>query len=233
MEPSTPLTLDQAQPVRGFTLVEMVVVLAIIVIITTIALLGQSSFNRSLILTDTAYTIAFSVREAQALGISSRAFNGIQNAGYGLHFIAGNSKSYNLFADTNPGQSGNVQSTSVCPGHAVGSGPESKPGDCVQTLPGEIVRTYTLNNGFKVSGFCGTDAATGNPRCNDNLDSIDILYLRPNTQSIITGLRSGTRVPLTDATIRVTSPAGDAERCVYVSKVGQVSVHLKGETECP
>jgi len=211
----------------------MVVVLAIITIITTIALLGQSSFNRSLILTDTAYTIAFSVREAQALGISSRAFNGTQNAGYGLHFTSGNTRSYNLFADIVPGRSGNIQSVTVCPGHTTGSGPESKPGDCIQGDSSEVVRTYNLNNGFGVSGFCGADAGTGVQRCNGYLDSIDILYLRPNTQSVVTGLRSGTRVPLTDATIRVTSPGGEAERCVYVSKVGQVSVHQKGETECP
>lgn len=218
---------------RGFTLVEMIVVIAIMVIITTIALLGQTSFNRALILTDTAYTVAFSVREAQALGISSRTFSAVQNAGYGIHFSAGTPTSYQLFADISPAASGNIQSTSVCPGHTVSSGPEARPGDCIQNTTAEIVRTYSLNNGFKIAAFCGTDTSSGVSRCNGYLDALDITYLRPNTQSVVTGVRSGTRVPLSDATIRVASPDGLAERCVYVSRAGQVSVHNKGETECP
>jgi prepilin-type N-terminal cleavage/methylation domain-containing protein len=221
-------------PVRGFTLVEMMVVLAIIVIITTIALLGQSSFNRSMVLTDTAYTIAFSVREAQALGISSRAFAGTQDAGYGIHFANLSPTSYKLFADTYPIAPGDTQYTAICPGHpnVATSNPEAKPGDCIQTLESEVVRTYSLNNGFRVSGFCGRQS-NGVQLCNGAIDALDIVYLRPNTQSVITGVNGGTRTALVDATIRVTSPDGVDERCIYVSRVGQVSVVQKGETECP
>jgi hypothetical protein len=214
-------------------LVELLVVVSIMVIITTIALLGQTSFNRSLVLTDTAYTVAFSVREAQALGISSRTFASTQNAGYGVHFASGGLSSYSLFADISPAAAGNVQTASICPGHVVGSGPEAKPGDCIQTVASEIVRTYTFNSGFKVKSFCGIETSSSLERCNGYLDTLDILYLRPNTQSVVTGVRSGTRVPLSDATIRIQSPDGTVERCVYISRVGQVSVHTKGETECP
>lgn len=221
-------------PQRGFTLVEMIVVLAIIVIVTTIALLGQSSFNRSMVLTDTAYTIAFSVREAQSLGISSRAFAGTQDAGYGIHFSNGTPTAYKLFADIHPAAPGDTQYPLICPGHpnVPGTNPESKPGNCIQTLESEVVRTYNLNNGFRIGGFCGKQT-NGVSLCSGTLDALDIVYLRPNTQSVITGVRGGTRTALTDATIRVVSPDGLAERCVYVSKVGQVSVVQKGEPECP
>lgn len=220
---------------RGFTLVEMIVVLAIIVIVTTIALLGQSSFNRSMVLTDTAYTIAFSVREAQSLGISSRAFAGTQDAGYGLHFANGAPTTYKLFADISPAAPGDTVYTVLCPGHpnVVASNPEAKPGDCIQTLESEVVRTYSLNNGFRISSFCGRQS-NGTQICNgSSLDALDIIYLRPNTQSVITGVNGGIRTALVDATIRVTSPDGLASRCIYVSKVGQVSVVQQGDTECP
>lgn len=213
---------------------EMIVVLAIIVIITTIALLGQSSFNRSMVLTDTAYTIAFSVREAQSLGISSRAFAGTQDAGYGLHFANGAPTTYKLFADTYPIAPGDTQYTAICPGHpnVPATNPEAKPGDCIQTLESEVVRTYSLNNGFRISGFCGRQS-NDVQLCNGALDALNIVYLRPNTQSVITGVNGNIRTALEDATIRVSSPDGTSERCIYVSKVGQVSVLLKGDSKCP
>lgn len=221
--------------VRGFTLVEMMVVLAIIVIVTTMALLGQSSFNRSMVLTDTAYTIAFSVREAQALGISSRAFAGTPDAGYGLHFAHLSPTTYKLFADTYPPSPGDTQYSGICPGHpdVPKTNPEAKPGDCIQTLETEVVRTYSLNNGFRISGFCGR-RSNGNQLCNGPaMDALNIVYLRPNTQSVITGVNGNVRTALEDATIRVSSPDGSVERCIYVSKVGQVSVVQEGEAECP
>ena len=226
-------------PTRGFTLVEMIVVLAIITIITTIALLGQSSFNRSMVLTDTAYTIAFSVREAQALGISSRAFAGTPDAGYGLNFTnqSPTITSYKLFADTAPAAPGDTQYPGICPGHpdVPKTNPEAKPGDCIQTVEAEVVRTYGLNNGFYISRFCGR-RSNGSQRCNGPaMDSLNIVYLRPNTQSVITAVNGNVRTALEDATIRISSPDGQIERCIYISKVGQVSVLQEGEnvTECP
>lgn len=217
---------------RGFTLVEMMVVLAIIVIVTVIALLGQSSFNRSLVLTETAYTIAFSIRQAQFLGISSRTVGGVADAGYGVYFASGVTGNYKLFADTVPGRTNNIQSSSICPGHTVGSGPEAKPGDCIRGSQSEEVTTYTLNNGFKIARFCGIESS-GLERCSGDIDSLNVMYLRPNTQSLITGTRGGTRYPFTSARIHVTSPDGQAERCITVSKAGHVAVVMKGETGCP
>lgn len=221
MEPSHTRLL--VPPSRGFTLVEMLVVLAIIVVVTLIAITGQGNFNRSIILTDTAYTLAFSIREAQSLGLSSRLFSGVQNAGYGIHLTNAVPTTYSLFADTLPAAPGSSQS-GVCPGHSISSGPDAKPGNCTYDSASEQVRAYSLNRGFRISRFCGKDLA-GVERCSGGyLDALDITYLRPNTQSVITGVRGGSVIALTNAVIYVAAPDGSAERCVSVSKVGQVAV---------
>lgn len=165
MEPTRHNSVASAAA-RGFTLVEMIVVVAIIGIITTIAVAGQGSFNRSMVLTETAYTVAFSIREAQALGVSSRIFGTIQNAGYGVHFATGRDTSYDLFADIVPVAAGNTQNATLCPGHSTGTGPEAKPGNCRLDNATEVVRTYSFNNGFRILKFCGRESG-GTLRCSD------------------------------------------------------------------
>lgn len=208
---------------RGFTMVEMLVSLGIILIITSIVLLGQNSFNKNLVLVDTAYTVAFTLRQAQTLALSSRKVGTIQNAGYGTHFANGSMTSYSLFSDTVPSAPGNGQS-GKCPGHTATSGLESRPGNCLYDNTTEVVSTYNLNYGFKVSRFCGVDTG-GVTRCSGvYLDTLDVSFLRPSTQAIMLGTRAGALVELVSAKIYVTSPDGLEERCINVTKVGQIAV---------
>ena len=55
----------------GFTLVEMVVVLAIITVISGVVLSDQTSFNKTLVLANTAYDIALTVRSVETFGASA------------------------------------------------------------------------------------------------------------------------------------------------------------------
>src|ERR1700722_20139604 len=54
----------------GFTLIELLVVITIMTIITSIAVFSNAQFNSSIVLSNLAYEIALSVREAQDYGIS-------------------------------------------------------------------------------------------------------------------------------------------------------------------
>ncbi|MEK7099515.1 MAG: prepilin-type N-terminal cleavage/methylation domain-containing protein [Patescibacteria group bacterium] len=211
------------QAPRGFTIVEMIVVLAIIVIVTSIAITGQSTFSRSLLLTDTAYTIAFSVREAQTLGLSSRVFSSIQNAGYGIRFSVGAPTSYIEYSDILPVSPGTTQG-GLCTGHTVSSGPDAHPGNCLYDSATEMVRTYSLNRGYYISRICGT-AVGGTQKCSgEDFDTVDIVFMRPSTNAVILGLKNSSLINLTDLTVHLSSPDNAAERCIYISKVGQVGV---------
>lgn len=202
----------------------MIVVLAIILILTTVTLLGQSNFNQSLLLTDTAYTVAFSGRQAQSFGLSSRRFGTSQNAGYGLNFNRATPGSYTLFADT----SNTLAAPSACPLGEVGT-PERKPGNCRYDTAGTVdgvVQTFTFTNNFRVSRFCAKSGATRHCSTDSTpLTSLDIVFIRPNTASTITGLRSnGSVATYSCAEVTIANTQGSATRVVRVSQLGEIAV---------
>jgi prepilin-type N-terminal cleavage/methylation domain-containing protein len=221
MESTQPhLTLPQ----RGFSLVEMIVVLAIIITITTIALVGQTSFNRSLLLTDTAYTVALSIRQAQSLGQSSRAFSGIANAGYGVHFSSATPTRYEVFADISPAAPGDTVG-GRCGGHSVTTGPESRPGNCQYDSSTELMQQYTFGRGFYVSDMCGVISGTRNCLSSTGLNDVNIVFQRPDTASRLLITVGSSRHEATCVEIKLSTQTGDATRTIRVSQLGEVSVN--------
>jgi len=200
---------------RGFTLIEMMVVLSVIASVTAIALTSQSAFNKTLILANTAYDIALTLRSAESFGMSSRATGVIANAGYGIHFQIGTPDSFLMFADIFP---------------LVGSSctrPDCKPGDRIYTSDDTLVQTYTLGNGITVSDFCAYSdswhcASTG------DLNSLDIVFMRPNPDAFIhANISSYTQY--TAACITISTNQG-ASRFVSVAASGQI---LADVPACP
>jgi prepilin-type N-terminal cleavage/methylation domain-containing protein len=211
---------------RGFTLIEMLVVLTIIVLITGIVLSGQQDFNRSLTVTDTAYTVALSIRQAQTFGLSSRTYNSsVTNAGYGVHFDTATPGAYLMFADV----SHNAAVPAYCPVGTAGQ-PDAKLGNCLFDAGGnEVAQNYKFGRGFTITQLCGRDTS-GTTHCNtggtvNDLSGIDILFTRPNTSSIVTGLRSSAgNLQLRDAQLKVVAPNSVGVRSVCVTQAGEVSV---------
>lgn len=155
---------------------ELLVVLAIIIAITGIVLTSQSSFNRTLLLANTAYDIALTLRFTESLGIGTLAVGATANAGRGAHFQKGTTESFSTFADTYPGA---ACATLDC-----------KPGDRVyEAGRDQLLQTYTLGNGIAVSDFCARAASSGTWSCANSLDSaliaLDIVFARPNPDAFI------------------------------------------------
>jgi prepilin-type N-terminal cleavage/methylation domain-containing protein len=213
---------------RAFTLLEMMVCIAIIGILSAILIVSQSSFSKGNVLTDTTYTIALSVREAQSLGLSSRAFSGIPNAGYGVHF-GDSTKYYDQFADIVPAAPGS-QGNANCPGHASAAGlPDSRPGDCYETNISEQFKRYSLSQGYTITKICGsTNGGTSWSFCTAPAQNhtLDILYERPNTQAVITF--DNASAAYTAAAVDLQSPQGGL-RCVIATQLGEVLV----SSTCP
>ena len=196
----------------------MLVVLAIIIIITVIALAGQSGFDRTVALNNATYDVALSIREAQSYGVSSQSFSGTNNAGYGIYLRSAAPASYVLFADTYPPVSATAR-------------PDAKPGDGLYSSsasPSELLKTYTLNNGYSVSSFCAY-ASNGTRACTaDGLTEAAITFSRPNTRTYVEARSSSSWSTYQSACVTVSNRVGD-QRFVLVAENGQVSI----VTACP
>ena len=209
----------------GFTLIEMLVVLAIIIIISTIAFSSQGSFNKSIILTNAAFDVALTIRNAETYGISSRLNAGSVNTGYGVDFSHALPNTFTLFADTapNPG---------TCHPHPNGAtAPDAVPGDCAYGA-GEKVVIYTLGNGISVRDFCAYKA-DGTKVCalGDALTSIDIVFSRPNPDAFIStnGLYVTPPLAFVSACLTLVAPQGGA-RYISVAQSGSI---VTSSTPCP
>jgi len=186
-------------------------VLAIITIITIIVITSQSDFNKTLILQNTAYDVALTLRSAETFGLGSRASGTTVNAGYGLHFSSGTNDSFILFADASGGAS------------CAGQPPSCKPGDYIYTSGSDIlVQTYTLGNGITVSDFCAYPSV-GVGSCKyahgGGLSYLNIVFERPNPISHISANGS---LYTGGACITLTSPQGGF-RYISVAASGQIN----------
>lgn len=198
-------------PSRGFTLTELVVVIAIMTLLTSVFILQQQRFESSTLLRSLAYSIALSIREAQTYGISVKSFGGNFPA-YGVYFEpATYPKDYFLFADVN---------------------------DNGKYDPGtEYVEKYTLLGSHTITDICGTLSGNPTPQCYSTnfIDWVAITFRRPELDACIaTGEGANEDVCGTDNTsqysqayIQISGPGG-VTRSVVVTPSGQISVGSVG-----
>lgn len=209
---------------RGFTLIELLVVLGIILVVTAVTITSQASFDKTLLLSNTAYDIALAIRTAEDFGLGSRVVGSTGNAGYGVHFDRGTNKVFTLFADT----AGSGCHTPI----GDPSGPGAIPGDCIYTAGSDTkINDYTLGNGMYVSNLCAF-TWLGSWWCSTTnfnvIQQLDITFARPNADASFKA-NGSPFFNFTKACLVVTSPRGSA-RSVWVEPSGEISTNA---SQCP
>ncbi|MBL7045636.1 MAG: type II secretion system protein [Parcubacteria group bacterium] len=187
---------------RGFSLIELLVSISILVAITSVLLANHSRFGGNLLVGNLAYDVALSIRQAQLFGLSAREFkptvgSGRFDIGYGVHFSTSDLNSYTLYADFD------LNNT-------------------YETASDEIEEIFSIKQGYKVKRFCATQIS-GSEDCSDAgaISTLNITFLRPDPDANIRV--NGSIVTYTAATIVVESPQGK-ERSILIESTGQISI---------
>lgn len=184
---------------RGFTLIEMLVVTAIIVLVSSAILANSGRLGGQFILDNFAYDLALTLREAQQYGISVQNFGGNFNVAYGVHFDSSSPTTYVLFADA------------------------TTPNGLYDT--GELVQSYTITRGFKIAAICSTASTIGVEDC--TLTKLDVLFKRPEPDALISKNDASCllSLPNCQATARIImiAPRGNTKSIVIPAN-GQMSV---------
>lgn len=204
-----PLRSSRVRPFKGFTLIELLVVSGVILLISVLLLLRQSSFNSSTILRSVAYSIALSVHQTQVYGTSVVGgvnAGALQYAqGYGLYFSNTSTSSYVLFADFNNNGAFDTN---------------------------ETVEVFSITPGYRLTEACAK-LSSGVNRCTGSHDTtglpttthVTILFKRPNPDAYFRTTITGENY--TSAWIEVRS-ADNTARSILVTTAGQVSVQALG-----
>lgn len=143
---------------KGFSLIELLVSVAILVIVSGLVFFNQSGFNNSILVENLAYEVSLVVRQAQSYGLQSKQaeLGGTFEAGYGVYFttdVSGNNKVI-LYADID--------------------------GDKVYNDSGTDIELETLKMAV---GNTITNLCVGAP-CSD-VTELDISFIRPDPMAYI------------------------------------------------
>jgi prepilin-type N-terminal cleavage/methylation domain-containing protein len=140
---------------RGFTLIELMVTVSIMVLILGTVLFKYTTFDSAILLKTLSYDIALSVRTAQSYSTSVFGSGGQFRYPYGLSFTPGATEYYFFgFLDTNP---------DTRPYFDVGGGKAF------------LVDTYMLGRSFTISDVCVVDSEGED--C--DIDRLDVSFRRP------------------------------------------------------
>jgi prepilin-type N-terminal cleavage/methylation domain-containing protein len=193
----------------GFTLVELLISIAIIGVVTSIVLVKYGSFDSTVLLKGLAYEMALTLREAQVRSVSvARNAGGTETGNFdypfGVTFSLSNPKQYVLFRYEDGGQT-------AYPEYGV---PAAKD-----------LRVFPISRTMRITELCVYGTALADP-C--DVAQLDVSFKRPKFKGLFHALSGGGveyTTTIDRATVQVGSEGGFNQFIVEVTSLGQISVY--------
>lgn len=190
----------------GFSLIELMVTLSIIIIISSITLVNYPDLSEQHSINRAARTVSLSLRDAQirsmAVKESPDALSANPFPAYGVHFSKSTKKQFFIFADNN------------CFFN-------TKP-DCKYDLGTDtVVDNKIIPTIAQIKKICGNLKSLGT--CTE-LDEADIVFQRPTPSIFLKGTVSGVVSDYNDIEVLIDSPTGQKkfQKMIGVTLTGQV-----------
>lgn len=209
----------------GFSLVELLMTLAIMVTVLSVVLSSQSNYTSTAILNNAADEIALLLRQAQVYGVGVKEFTPGStefDLSYGVSFNTtdtGSDDAYIFFAD---------RTTETVPHNQRYTYGDDN-WDCPPESDSECIYKTILPSGIVVSDICFT-RTNNNQTCIQNpggARGVDITFTRPNTDATMRFFSSsGTNMTINNlqsAIITLRSPE-EVTRDIIVYTNGQISI---------
>jgi prepilin-type N-terminal cleavage/methylation domain-containing protein len=204
---------------KGFTLIELLVTLSIFVIVGSVVLFGQSQFNSSILLTNLAYDMALTIRQAQVFGAGGKITTQTEVAPtYGVHIDTVDNKSMIFFYD--------YPVPANSPGYRLydaGTG-------CTSDSPSqgnECVDQYNIKKGNSIKAICDVQPANATPNSycpsSNTYNSVDITFTRPEPDANIF-IDGSITDKKSQIQIDVGADSGTQRHSVIVTNVGQILI---------
>ena len=182
--------------IKAFTLVELLVSIAIFALMTALLVAKYGNFNQSILLNNLAYDIALNIRSAQSYGLNVR---GVASSGgnpsefkypFGVRFI-NNNNNFILFADIDA--------------------------DGFYDTGETILSTVTIKSVASIDSLC----VTNNNSCSGTVNSLNITFKRPDPNAIIRGNSDSNNMGMAEIVIKSTD---GSKKKIVIRSNGQIGV---------
>lgn len=189
---------------RGFTIVEMVTVIAIFAAFTSVVLVNLTDFNTSISTENIAQDVALVVRESQA-----KAVSGVTDG----NFVLGSKPSWGVRVDSEESVFYHFADLNNNGRYNAGGGCESPSNECRDII--------TLPSGYTFGKICAISLSSGFEDC--GLGSVTLTFTRPQQIPYVVDQSSGLPTEYTRVSIEIVNQQGSVKN-VVVGRLGEITV---------
>ncbi len=200
---------------RGFSLMEMMVSIAIVSLILAVVVFNQGDFIDNFSLSTNANDLELQIRQAQVYGVSVKEFTPSSNEftssyGVSLNVVSAEAKlSYIFFGDRGT-KNGDYDSGLTCPTDS----------------SSECLKEIFLTRGVEINRIC-VIKENGQADCAPSLGRVDITFNRPDPGAVLSLFNSqGNPVGISNiigVNVELVSPKGSNKE-INIYTTGQISI---------